>query len=155
MDVCHILLGRPWQYDIAKIHEGKSNCYKFEKDGIMHIVLPLQEGKTSGTRNSKNLLLGGKEYLQKIEEKEVSFSIIYKPKVELTNTSIVDLPQEVQNMLQEFSYIIVDDIPNELPPKKSISHHIDLVSSANFPNKVSYRMTPQEMKKLGGKYKAC
>ena len=45
MDVCHILLGRPWQYDRVSIHEGKKNSYMFEKDGIKHTLLPLQEEK--------------------------------------------------------------------------------------------------------------
>eukprot|EP00253_Pinus_taeda_P022992 PITA_22992 len=29
MDVCHILLGRPWQYDRKVTHDGVLNCYKF------------------------------------------------------------------------------------------------------------------------------
>ncbi|GJW58895.1 methyltransferase-like protein 22 isoform X2 [Tanacetum coccineum] len=32
MDVCHILLGRPWQYDLGVIHKGKENTYMFSKD---------------------------------------------------------------------------------------------------------------------------
>lgn len=26
MDVCHILLGRPWQYDKKVVHDGKTDC---------------------------------------------------------------------------------------------------------------------------------
>lgn len=44
----------------------------------------------------------------------------------------MDLPQEVQDMLQEFSDIEVDDNLNEIPPKRSISHHIDLIHGAIF-----------------------
>lgn len=36
MDVCHILLGRPWQYDKGAMHDGKKNTYKFNKDGVNH-----------------------------------------------------------------------------------------------------------------------
>ena len=43
MDVCHILLGRPWQYDKEAMHNGKRNTYKFGKDGVNHTLLPLQE----------------------------------------------------------------------------------------------------------------
>lgn len=93
MYVCHILLGIPWQYDRETIHEGKTNCYKFEKNGIRHTLLPLQEEKTNGEDNLKTLLLSGKEYLQQMEEEEVSFAMICKPKVVFPNTSIEDLPQ--------------------------------------------------------------
>ena len=30
MDVCHILLGRPWKLDKKVIHDGRSNCHSFE-----------------------------------------------------------------------------------------------------------------------------
>ena len=28
MDACHILLGRPWQFDRNMIHQGKENTYE-------------------------------------------------------------------------------------------------------------------------------
>ena len=30
MDVCHILLGRPWQFEKKVTHDGRSNCHSFE-----------------------------------------------------------------------------------------------------------------------------
>ena len=30
MTVCHMLLGRPWQYDKKAIHDGLSNTYTFK-----------------------------------------------------------------------------------------------------------------------------
>jgi hypothetical protein len=38
----------------------------------------------------------------------------------------------------------VDELPRSLPPIRSVSHHIDLILGAIFPNKVAYRLTPQE-----------
>ena len=43
MDVCHILLGRPWQYDRNAKHDARKNVYELEKDGIKHKLIPLQE----------------------------------------------------------------------------------------------------------------
>ena len=40
MDVCHLLLGRPWQYDRKVIYDGFKNTYSFHKDGHK-IVLAL------------------------------------------------------------------------------------------------------------------
>ena len=62
MDVCHILLGRPWQYDRNAKHDGRNNVYEFEKDGIRHTLIPLQEKEEAGS--SRTLFLGGKEFLQ-------------------------------------------------------------------------------------------
>ena len=59
-------------------------------------------------------------------------------------TNITDLPEEIQEMLGEFSDIMVDDLPNDLPPKRDISHHIDFIHGASLPNKAAYILTPQE-----------
>jgi hypothetical protein len=47
MDACHMLLGRPWQYDKKVMHDGGKNTYTFWEDGSKVILLPLKdEGKT-------------------------------------------------------------------------------------------------------------
>ena len=30
MDVCHLLLGRPWQHDTRTLHRGRENTYEFQ-----------------------------------------------------------------------------------------------------------------------------
>ena len=82
--------------------------------------------------------------MKKIEENEVNFAVICKPKVILTSTKISELPIEIQEMLENYCDIIVDDLPNELLPIQKISHHIDLIPGASLPNKAAYRMTPVE-----------
>eukprot|EP00253_Pinus_taeda_P007814 PITA_07814 len=145
MDVCHILLGRPWQYDRGAMHDGKRNTYKFGKDDINHTLLPMKEEDALGKKiDPKTLLLGGKEYLQQTEKNEVNFVLICKPKVIMTSNNVYDLPIEIQEMLDNYCDIIFDDLPNALPPIRRISHHIDLILGASLPNKEAYRMTPTE-----------
>ena len=79
-----------------------------------------------------------------MEEEEVSYAVVCKPKVVLLHTEIADLPIEVQDMLNEFHDILVDNLLIELAPKISISHHIDLILGASLPNKATYQMTPKE-----------
>jgi hypothetical protein len=55
-----------------------------------------------------------------------------------------DFPEEVQELLDNFSDIVVDELPNSLKPIKSISHHIELIPGEILPNKEVYRLTPQE-----------
>ena len=98
MDVCHILLGGPWKYDINAIHEGKRNAYKFQKDGLNQTLLPLQEEETTGNNDPKDLLMSGKEFIQHMEGNKVNFSLVCKPKVVLTSTKILDLPIEIQDI---------------------------------------------------------
>jgi len=51
-------------------------------------------------------------------------------------------------MLQEFTDIVVDDLPDKLPPKRSISHHIDFIPGASLLNKATYRMSPKDNEEI-------
>jgi hypothetical protein len=55
-----------------------------------------------------------------------------------------DFPVKVQELLDEFVDIVVDELPHTLPPIRSISHHIDLILGESLSNKEAYRLTPQE-----------
>jgi hypothetical protein len=70
--------------------------------------------------------------------------VVRKSRIVLTSTRVDDLPEEVQELLEEFTDIIVDELSHSLPPIRSVSHHIDLIPGASFPNKSTYRLTPQE-----------
>ena len=60
MDVCHTLLGKPWQFDKKVTHDGRSNYHSFEHNGIRHVLHPLQESGTAGQSAPKVLMLLGK-----------------------------------------------------------------------------------------------
>ena len=47
-------------------------------------------------------------------------------------------------LLKRFEHVFPDEIPPDLPPKRSIQHHIDLIPEAVLPNKLAYRMNPKE-----------
>ena len=59
MDVCHILFGRPWQYDKNTKYDVKKNVYELEKDGIKHKLMPLQDKEDSRIKDSSRTLLLG------------------------------------------------------------------------------------------------
>jgi hypothetical protein len=145
MDVCHVLLGRPWQYDRNVVHDGRMNTYTLEKDGRTHRLLPIKDKEVKPEVSNTILLMSGKELLTEMEKKEdPQFFVVRKPRIVLTSTRVDDLPDEIQELLGEFADIIVDELPRSLPPMRSVSHHIDLIPGASLPNKAAYRLTPQE-----------
>jgi hypothetical protein len=140
MDVCHLLLGRPWQYDRNVIHDGRMNTYTLEKDGRSHTLLPIKDKEVKLEVSSTILLMSGKELLTKMEKKEdPQFFVVRKPRIVLTSTRVDDLPDEIQELLEEFVDIIMDELR-----MRSVSHHIDLIPGASLSNKAAYRLTPQE-----------
>ena len=76
MDVCCILLGKPWQYNKKVAHDGMTNCYKFVKDGIKHMLVPIKEEGTTGTGEPRALLISGKQFLKQVEDSEVSYVVV-------------------------------------------------------------------------------
>eukprot|EP00253_Pinus_taeda_P016052 PITA_16052 len=60
MDVCHTLLGRPWQYYRKMVHNGLTNYYKFVKDGIKHMLVPIKDEGTIETSEPRTLLVSRK-----------------------------------------------------------------------------------------------
>jgi hypothetical protein len=145
MDVCHVLLGRPWKYDRNVVHDGILNTYTLEKDGRTHRLLPKKDEEVKPEVRNTILLMSGNELLIEMEKKEdPQFFVVRKLRIVLTSTRVDDLPEEIQELLGEFADIIVDKLPHSLPPIWSVSHHIDLIPGASLSNKVAYRLTPQE-----------
>ena len=59
MDACHLLLGRPWQFDRDAIHRGKGNTYSFVFDNRTITLVPSKErpdpsARSEGTNTKDN-----------------------------------------------------------------------------------------------------
>ena len=64
MDVCHILLVIPWQFDRNVIHVGRKNTYTLEKNGRMYMLFPMEEKREKEEASTTILLMSGKELLK-------------------------------------------------------------------------------------------
>ena len=58
------------------------------------------------------------------------------------------VPEEIVELLNEYKDIDAEDIPNGLPPVRSISHCMDLIPGSSLPNKAPYRLTLIENEKI-------
>jgi hypothetical protein len=68
MDVCHILLGRPWKFDRKVIHDGRKNTYTLEKNGRTHMLLPIEDKEKKREASSSIILMSGKELLNEVNK---------------------------------------------------------------------------------------
>jgi hypothetical protein len=118
MDACHLLLGRPWQYDRKVMHDGRKNTYTFWKDGSKVVLLPLKDEEK--TEN----MLSEREFVQETKAMGFCYALIVQKRV------VEDIPilTEVAKLLEEYVDVIPNELPDGLPPKRDIQHHIDLIS---------------------------
>ena len=109
------------------------------------MLLPIKDKEVKPEVRNTVLLMSGKELLTEVKKKEdPQFFVVRKPRIVLTSTRMDDLQDEIQELLEEFDDIIVDELPCSLPPMRSVSHHIDLIPGSSLLNKAGYRLTLQE-----------
>ncbi|CAL2280662.1 unnamed protein product [Prunus armeniaca] len=77
MDACHLLLGRPWQYDRKVLHDGFRNSYTFEKDGVKIVLGPMKSGSNpKPMKVDGNNLLTKSEFLIAFEEIKEAYALV-------------------------------------------------------------------------------
>jgi hypothetical protein len=92
MDVCHLLLGRLWQYDRNVVHDGRKKTYTLEKNGRTHMLLSIKNKGVKPEVSNTVLLMSGKELLNEVKKKEdTQFVVVRKPRIVLTSTRVDDL----------------------------------------------------------------
>ncbi|XP_057532799.1 uncharacterized protein LOC130810675 [Amaranthus tricolor] len=147
MSACHILLGRPWQFDRKAIHDGVSNVYTVTtKLGKKIRLLPLPPKVEPMVEKKPNFLMSRKEFEEECVIEGGGFLLIVKPIVDDVSHVANSIP--LRNLLKEFADVFPDDLPKGLPPFRGIEHAIDLVPGASLPNKAAYRCNPEQAKEL-------
>nr|GFD08275.1 putative nucleotidyltransferase, ribonuclease H [Tanacetum cinerariifolium] len=71
MDACHVLLGRPWQFDRKTKHDGFKNTYTFEKDGTTIIL-----GPSNLRKETRNHFLSRADFIAEVNEANDLFSLV-------------------------------------------------------------------------------
>lgn len=142
MDTCHILLGRPWQYDQRTKHDGFLNTYSFKKDGVNIVLAPLD------TRDNPidNLFLskGDIRGLTKLTPQTLMYALVVIDE----NKQAPPIPKLIQPLIEEFQGVFLSDIPSALPLMREIQHCIDFLPDSTIPNKPAYRINPKEFEEL-------
>jgi hypothetical protein len=69
----------------------------------------------------------------------------FEPK-EITN--LVSFPKCIERILDEFLDVMLEELPDESPPKRQIDHAIEVMPRMALPAKAPYRMSHEELKEL-------
>nr|GEY50233.1 putative reverse transcriptase domain-containing protein [Tanacetum cinerariifolium] len=141
MDACHLLLGRPWEYDRNITHNERANTYSFLFDGVK-ITLMLNKPKELVNKPTGTLLT-----LSQLQDKlKMGDDVLVLIGKEVAKDS--EIPEATIPLLEQFSNVFPDELPDGLPPLHDIQHHNDLKSGSQLPNMPHYKMSPGEHEKL-------
>lgn len=146
MDVCHVLLGRPWQYDNDITYRGRDNVLLFTWNAHKIAIPPVLSFDKPVENKKSNFLVmaeSDKELDADVKESECFCPVVIKGLFSAVNEGEA-IPSEVKEILDDFTELISEDLPNNLPPMREIQHQIDLIPGASLPNLPHYRMSPQE-----------
>ncbi|XP_075489516.1 LOW QUALITY PROTEIN: uncharacterized protein LOC142528360 [Primulina tabacum] len=168
MHACHILLGRPWQYDRQVTHDGFRNKYSFVLKKEPIVLLPLspkqvlddQLKKKKRDDTKKKIYMVQKSDMKKLlHTHDTLVLILYKEILFNTSDIVGNLPSIVVSLLQEFDDIFPEEPPQGIPPLRGIEHQIDFVPGSALPNRPAYRSNPEETKELqrqkDGSWRMC
>ena len=152
MDVSHIILGRPWQYDREVIHNGKLNTHSFMFQGRKITLLPSPETDpaivkpTQPNAVKQNLLIISKaQFEQELRATSPFYALVVRTP---STPQQLSCPPAFGPLLDEFLDLFPDELSAGLSPLRDIQHHIDLQPNAALPNRAHYRMSSEEHEEL-------
>lgn len=110
----------------------------------------LEEGNTSMVPLSREVSFQSKQLsalqcTRGIKKGQPTFLATLKEEEDSSN---LELPMEISQVLEEFKDVMPPSLPKELPPKREVDHKIELVPGATPPSAVPYRMAPPELEEL-------
>ncbi|XP_039138745.1 uncharacterized protein LOC120276074 [Dioscorea cayenensis subsp. rotundata] len=115
MEACHILLGRPWQFDLDAVHKGKENVYTFSKDGQKFTRCPFPSGnrpKSAKEKGKKIMLCTREDFLVEAKRVPIIFVVVIKE----GEAQLAEAPPKLHDLLMEFKDTMPEEISEGLPP---------------------------------------
>ncbi|XP_074298780.1 uncharacterized protein LOC141629717 [Silene latifolia] len=151
MDACHLLLGRPWQFDRNTTHQGKENIYSFKHNGKKVTLTPLPPNQRGYGSPNMPEEVNGVLFLSEaamIKELKQEQPVLFLLSREINTEENTGVPAEVQPLLQKYKEVFPAELPSGLPLPRGIEHRIDLVPGSALPNRLAYRCDPTATKEL-------
>ncbi|GKC46983.1 RNA-directed DNA polymerase [Tanacetum coccineum] len=76
---CHLLLGRPWQFNRWTIHDGLKNTYSFDKDGGKIVLGPSKYNVTPRKSEVEgNYFVSKSKFSEAFEKSKVAYALLIK-----------------------------------------------------------------------------
>ena len=72
MDACHVILGRPWQFDVDATYKGRDNVYVFMKGGHKVVLDSIREEFSAEKPKIKEkpVLVNGNKFMEEARSQD-------------------------------------------------------------------------------------
>ena len=127
MDACHLLFGRPQQYNRNIVHDGKRNTYSFMFNNTKIVLLRNKE--LTFKQDLVNYLLGKKQFIDVVTKTKRVYILLTKE-----SHSDSKILEAVTPILEKFQDLFPNKLPHGLLPLWDIQYQIDLVPGSTLPN---------------------
>ena len=139
MGVGSILLGQPWLYDFDVAQYGRANRCIFYFGGSKQVwqpyILPLRnaEPPSSDPNNRRSSLqhiglVSACQFIKGLEDNAPMWPVQVKTK------ESAGAAEGFLAFLHDYSNIFSAELPDQLPPERTIQHFIDFIPRASLPN---------------------
>ena len=117
IDASHLILGRPWQYDVDATYRCKVNVYVFFKNGRKIFLGLIKEGsvpKASKVEGKPSLLIVNNEdeFDRECKELKQVYAVMVtngKPK------KVTEIPEAIHLLIKEFEELFLEELLVGLP----------------------------------------
>ncbi|XP_020689842.1 uncharacterized protein LOC110104901 [Dendrobium catenatum] len=117
MDICHLILGRPWQFDVGVQYDGRANVYSLNWKGKKLRLLPGPTETQSGNKAAIHFV-SGHNLIQEWRDQAPMFALLVtEPNNQLQQHNV---PADISKFLESYRDVTPDVLPSELPPLWSI-----------------------------------
>jgi hypothetical protein len=139
LDICGIVLGSPYLYDMRAIFHRHENKYHLFKNGVEYIV-------RAHTKKLNLSLVNASQMKRLVNASKTIILLMIKPKDNVENEAFQGCDEKLKFDL----YVVVNQYdemfrkPKGLPPKRGIQHEIQLQQDCPLPNIGMYRIPVME-----------
>jgi hypothetical protein len=134
-----VLLGKNWlaRSQPTPVVDWKNNTVQIGSEIIQGKVSPTHVTVLSATQFKRQL------------RTEQAFLCLIRPHTDDEDVNPPETqPKEVQQLLEKYKDVFPNELPHELPPKRAVDHHIDIIPGSAPPCRPLFKLSLTEMEEL-------
>ena len=112
MDACHLIMDRPWHYDVDATYRCKNNVYVFFKNDRKIVLGPIKEGsipKASKLGGKPSLLIVNNEdeFDRECKDLKQVYAVVL---IDGEQKKVAEIPEAIQPLIKEFEELFLEEL---------------------------------------------